>query len=116
LNVTTISFSIPLKTRKATPRISKQAISSQEVRRRHMAILWWVIVGLVAGWLTGKIMKGSGYGVLMDIVIGIVGALVGGFIMQALGFAGSGGLIYTIAVAVLGAVVLTVVVRALKRA
>ena len=39
-----------------------------------MAILWWVIVGLVAGWLTGEIMKGSGYGALMDIVIGIVGA------------------------------------------
>ena len=60
-------------------------------------------------------MKGSGYGTLMDIVIGIAGALIGGFIMRALGFAGAGGLLYTIAVAILGAVILTAVVRLLKR-
>ena len=81
-----------------------------------MHILWWIIVGLIAGWATGKIMKGSGYGTLMDIVIGIAGALVGGFIMRSLGFAGGGGMIYTIAVAILGAVLLTVVVRFLKKA
>ena len=39
-----------------------------------MSLLWWIIVGLIAGWATGKIMKGSGYGVVMDIVIGIIGA------------------------------------------
>lgn len=80
-----------------------------------MHILWWIIVGLIAGWATGKIMKGSGYGTLMDIVIGIAGALIGGFIMRFLGFAGAGGLLYTIAVAILGAVILTAVVRLLKR-
>ena len=53
-----------------------------------MVILWWIIVGLIAGFITGKLMKGSGFGAIMDIVIGIVGALVGGFIMRALGFAG----------------------------
>jgi uncharacterized membrane protein YeaQ/YmgE (transglycosylase-associated protein family) len=47
-----------------------------------MHILWWVIVGLVAGWVTGKIMKGAGYGALIDIFIGIAGALVGGFVMR----------------------------------
>src|SRR5437868_9790503 len=51
-----------------------------------MHILWWIIVGLIAGWATGKIMKGEGYGTLMDIVIGIAGALLGGFIMRTLGF------------------------------
>ena len=61
-------------------------------------------------------MKGSGYGTLMDILIGIAGALVGGFIMRFLGFAGGGGMIYTIAVAILGAVILTAVVRFLKKA
>ncbi|MFB3923698.1 MAG: GlsB/YeaQ/YmgE family stress response membrane protein [Terriglobia bacterium] len=81
-----------------------------------MYILWWIFVGLIAGWATGKIMKGSGYGVLMDIVIGIVGAVVGGFIMRFLGFAGGGGMIYTIAVAILGAVILTAVVRFFKKA
>ena len=76
-----------------------------------MFILWWILVGLIAGFLTGKLMKGSGYGVLMDIVIGMVGAVVGGFIMRTLGFAGQGGLIYTVFVAVLGAVALTWVLR-----
>jgi uncharacterized membrane protein YeaQ/YmgE (transglycosylase-associated protein family) len=76
-----------------------------------MYIVWWIIVGLIAGFLTGKIMKGSGFGALMDIVVGIVGAIVGGFIMRALGFAGQGGMIYTILVAVLGAVILTWLIR-----
>jgi uncharacterized membrane protein YeaQ/YmgE (transglycosylase-associated protein family) len=75
------------------------------------ALLWWIIVGLIAGWITGKIMKGSGYGALMDIVLGIVGAIIGGFIMRALGFSGQGGMIYTIIVAVGGAVILTWLVR-----
>lgn len=76
-----------------------------------MHFLWWIIVGLIAGWATGKIMRGAGYGALMDIVIGIIGAVIGGWIMQALGFAGQGGTIYTILVAILGAVVLTWIVR-----
>jgi uncharacterized membrane protein YeaQ/YmgE (transglycosylase-associated protein family) len=74
-------------------------------------IIWWIIVGLIAGWITGKIMKGSGYGTLMDIVIGIIGALIGGFIMRSLGFSGQGGMIYTIIVAVIGAVILTLILR-----
>src|SRR5690242_15385639 len=65
-----------------------------------MAILWWIIVGLVAGWATGKIMGGAGYGFIMDIVVGIIGALIGGFIMSRLGLAASGGMIYTIIVAI----------------
>jgi uncharacterized membrane protein YeaQ/YmgE (transglycosylase-associated protein family) len=76
-----------------------------------MFIIWWIIVGLIAGFLTGKLMKGSGFGPVMDIVVGIVGAIVGGFIMQKLGYAGSGGLIYTIVVAVIGAVLLTLLIR-----
>lgn len=71
-----------------------------------LTILWWIVVGLIAGWATGKIM-GSGRGFVMDIVIGILGALVGGWIMRAVGFAGHGGMIYTILVAIGGAVILT---------
>ena len=74
-------------------------------------MIWWIVVGLIAGWATGKLMKGSGYGPLMDIVVGIIGALIGGFIMQSLGYAGQGGLIYSILVAILGAVILTWLVR-----
>ncbi len=77
--------------------------------------IWWIIVGLIAGWLTGKIMSGGGYGAFMDIIIGIIGALIGGFIMSHLGFAGSGGLIYSIIVAVFGAVILTFFLRLVTR-
>ncbi len=74
-------------------------------------ILWWIVVGLVAGWATGKIMRGGGYGTAMDIVIGIAGALVGGWIMHLMGFSREGGLIYTILVAIGGAVLLTFLFR-----
>ncbi|MGB8131908.1 MAG: GlsB/YeaQ/YmgE family stress response membrane protein [Candidatus Angelobacter sp.] len=80
-----------------------------------MHFVWWIIVGLIAGWLTGKIMRGSGYGALMDIVIGIAGAIVGGFIMRALGFSGQGGTIYTILVAIAGACLLTWIFRLITR-
>lgn len=80
-----------------------------------MFLLWWVLVGLIAGWLTGKLMSGGGYGALMDIVIGIIGAIVGGFIMRSLGFAGQGGLLYSVLVAVVGAVLLTLLLRLVTR-
>jgi len=81
-----------------------------------MFILWWIVVGLIAGWITGKIMKGSGYGAIMDIIIGIIGAVAGGFLMRTFGFAGEGGMIYTIIVAVIGAVILTLIFRLIKKA
>lgn len=46
-----------------------------------MFVLWWIIEGLIAGWITGKIMKGSGYGAIMDIFVGIIGAIIGGFLI-----------------------------------
>jgi uncharacterized membrane protein YeaQ/YmgE (transglycosylase-associated protein family) len=70
----------------------------------------WIIVGLIAGWLTGKIMGGS-KGFLMDIVVGLLGALVGGFLASLLHLAPEGGFIYTTLVAVVGAVLLTWVYR-----
>ena len=76
-----------------------------------MFIIWWIIVGLIAGFITGKLMKGSGFGALGDIVIGIIGAIIGGYIMRALGYSSQGGLIYTIIVAVIGAVLLTLLLR-----
>jgi uncharacterized membrane protein YeaQ/YmgE (transglycosylase-associated protein family) len=75
-------------------------------------IIAWIIIGLIAGFLTGKIMKGSGYGALMDIIVGIIGAVIGGFIMTHLfGASAQGGFIYSIIVAVIGAVLLTLLVR-----
>ena len=81
-----------------------------------MYFLYIIVVGLIAGWAAGKIMKGSGYGVLMDIVLGIVGAVLGGWIIRLLGFEATGGLITSILVATLGAVVLVAISRMLKRA
>lgn len=81
-----------------------------------MGILAWLLVGLIAGWLTGLVMKGSGYGVVMDIIIGIVGALVGGFLASAMfGMPDpvNGFNIGSIVVAFLGAVVLVALIRAL---
>ncbi|MGD0365963.1 MAG: GlsB/YeaQ/YmgE family stress response membrane protein [Acidobacteriaceae bacterium] len=76
-------------------------------------IIAWIIIGVIAGWLTGKLMKGSGFGFLMDMVVGIVGALIGGFISSHLGLGGIGqhGLIMSIVIAVIGAVILTWIVR-----
>ena len=76
-----------------------------------VGIISWLIVGLLAGWLTGKIMHGPGKGVLMDIIIGLVGALAGGFIMGLFGFRREGGFVYTVIVAVIGAVILTWIYR-----
>jgi uncharacterized membrane protein YeaQ/YmgE (transglycosylase-associated protein family) len=78
------------------------------------AFLWWILVGLVAGWLTGKIM-GGGKGVFGDILLGIGGALIGGWIMRLLGGTGHGGTIYTILVATGGAVLLTWLYRLITR-
>jgi len=80
-----------------------------------MFIIWWIIVGLIAGWITGKIMSGGGYGAIMDMVVGLIGALIGGFIMRSLGHAGSGGMLYTILVAIGGAIILTLLLRLVTR-
>jgi uncharacterized membrane protein YeaQ/YmgE (transglycosylase-associated protein family) len=80
-----------------------------------MNILAWIVVGLIAGWLAGQVMKGGGYGLVGDIVVGVVGALVGGFLAGVI-FGGdyiSGINVTTIIVAFLGAVVLIAVVRML---
>jgi uncharacterized membrane protein YeaQ/YmgE (transglycosylase-associated protein family) len=80
-----------------------------------MFLLWIIVVGLVAGWATGKIMKGSGYGVLTDILLGIVGAIIGSRLLGLLGIYSSGGLIPSILVAIFGAVVIVALVHARKR-
>ncbi len=77
-------------------------------------LIAWLIVGLVAGWLAGRIMKGGGYGLIGDIVLGIIGAYFGGFIVTLLLPDSSVRFIGSIVVAVIGAIILIAVVRALK--
>ena len=76
-------------------------------------IIAWIIIGAIAGWLTGKIMKGSGFGFFMDMIVGLIGALIGGFLASHLGIGGVGqhGLIISILIAVVGAVILTAILR-----
>ena len=78
-------------------------------------IIWWIIVGLIAGWAAGQIMKGGGYGMLADILLGIVGGFVGGWVVSLLGL-GTGGFVWSILVAILGAVILIAVTRLIKKA
>src|SRR5438105_9947606 len=85
-------------------------------QERSMFFLYTIIVGLIAGWAAGKIMKGSGYGVLIDILLGIAGAIVGGWVMRVLGCYATGGLIPSVLVAILGSVLLVAISRALKKA
>jgi uncharacterized membrane protein YeaQ/YmgE (transglycosylase-associated protein family) len=80
-----------------------------------MDLLWFLLIGLIAGWLAGKIMKGSGYGLIGDLVLGIVGAMIGGHIFAWIGIL-TYGFIADVIVATVGAVLLVFVVRLLKKA
>ncbi|WP_313301182.1 GlsB/YeaQ/YmgE family stress response membrane protein [Diaphorobacter sp.] len=81
-----------------------------------MEFLWFIVVGLIAGWLAGLVMKGGGYGVLGNIVIGVIGALIGGWVFGLLGLGAGGGMIGSILVAFVGAVILIFLARLIKRA
>jgi uncharacterized membrane protein YeaQ/YmgE (transglycosylase-associated protein family) len=77
------------------------------------SIVAWIIIGAIAGWLTGKIMKGSGFGFFMDMIVGLIGACIGGFLSSHLGLGGVGehGILVSIGIAVVGAVILTWILR-----
>ena len=79
-------------------------------------MLYSIITGLVAGWLAGQVMKGGGYGVLMDIVLGLLGGVIGGWLFSSLGIWPGGGILGSIIVAFVGAVILVALTRMLRRA
>jgi uncharacterized membrane protein YeaQ/YmgE (transglycosylase-associated protein family) len=76
-------------------------------------IIAWLLVGLIAGWLAGQVMKGGGYGLVGDIIMGVIGAFVGGLLFSFLLPGSSVGLIGSIVVAFIGAVALIALIRAL---
>ena len=78
-------------------------------------LIWLIVVGLIAGWAAGKIMRGGGYGAAMDIVLGIAGAIVGGWIFNALGIYPGSGIIGSLVVAIVGAIFLVWLSRLLKK-
>ena len=80
-----------------------------------MRILLWIISGIIAGWLTGLVMKGRGYGLLGNLVIGLLGGIIGGWLFSLFGLAARGWL-GEIVVALIGGVVLVAIARLLRRA
>jgi uncharacterized membrane protein YeaQ/YmgE (transglycosylase-associated protein family) len=90
--------------------------TSVEHRGGKMGFIAWIVVGLIAGWLAGQVMKGGGYGVLVDIILGILGGIVGGWVFGLLGIWPGGGMIGSIIVAFIGAVILVGITRLIKRA
>ena len=81
-----------------------------------MEFIWFILIGLVAGWLAGQLVKGGGFGVIGDIVVGVIGALLGGVLFGSLGASPGGGLIGAIIVATVGAVLFILILRFFKRA
>jgi uncharacterized membrane protein YeaQ/YmgE (transglycosylase-associated protein family) len=79
-------------------------------------IIAWLIIGAIAGWLAGVLVKGGGFGLFVDIIVGIVGAFIGGWLAGLLGIHIGAGIISSIITAIIGAVILLFVIRLFKRA
>ena len=81
-----------------------------------MGIIVWLIVGAIAGWLAGLIVKGAGFGLLGNITVGIVGAVVAGWLLPRLGILIGGGFIAEIINAAIGAIIVLVILSLIRRA
>jgi uncharacterized membrane protein YeaQ/YmgE (transglycosylase-associated protein family) len=79
-----------------------------------MHLLWFLLIGLVAGWLAGKFTRGSGFGAMGNIVLGVLGSFVGGFVFRQIGLS-AGGTIGNLIVATVGAAILIYAVRLFKK-
>lgn len=79
-------------------------------------VLWWLLVGLIAGFLASRVMRGGGYGLIGDIVVGLIGAFIGGWLAGILGIGvgGSSGLIVSIVIAFIGACILIAILHAVS--
>jgi uncharacterized membrane protein YeaQ/YmgE (transglycosylase-associated protein family) len=80
-----------------------------------MTIVWFLIIGILAGFIAGKLMQGKGFGLIGDLVVGVVGAVLGGYLFGLLGVSAGGGLVGSLVTAVVGALVLLFVVRLIKK-
>ncbi len=80
-----------------------------------MTFIYFIIIGAIAGWLAGKIMKGGGFGLLMNMVLGIIGGVVGGWVFGLFGLSTDGRLIGSLLTSVAGAVIILYVGRLIKK-
>jgi uncharacterized membrane protein YeaQ/YmgE (transglycosylase-associated protein family) len=98
----------------------KSVVRCEQLRGRMVmtieALIIWLVIGAVAGWLAGLIMKGYGFGLVGNIVVGIVGSIIAGWLLPRIGFVLVGGIIADIINAVIGAVILLAVIGFFKKA
>jgi len=80
-----------------------------------MTFIYFIIIGAIAGWLAGRIMKGGGFGLIMNMVLGIIGGVVGGWVFGLFGLSTDGGLIGSLVTAVAGAVLILYIGRLIKK-
>ncbi len=76
----------------------------------YPSLLGWIVIGILAGWLTGRLMRGEGYGILVDLALGLIGAVIGGWIFGQLGIAANG-FLGSLTTAIVGAVILVAIAR-----
>ena len=79
------------------------------------SLVLFLLIGLVAGWLAGRIMRGGGFGIVGDLIVGVIGALLGGWLFSLLGIS-LGGILGAIVTALIGAIVLLYLLRLIKKA
>jgi len=79
------------------------------------SLIWFLLIGLIAGWLAGQVMRGGGFGLIGDMIVGVIGAFLGGWLFGLLGIA-AGGLIGSLITAFVGAVLLIFLLRVIRRA
>ena len=80
-----------------------------------MNFLWFILIGIAAGFLAGRIMKGKGFGLFVNLFVGVVGAVLGGWLFDLVGVKTDGGLIWSLLVALVGAIVLLWIISLFKK-
>lgn len=79
-----------------------------------ISLFWFLVIGIAAGWIAGLIMKGSGFGMVGDLIVGVLGAIVGGFLFSFFGIT-AGGLMGSLIMAIVGAVVFLFIASLIRR-
>lgn len=80
-----------------------------------MEFIWFIIIGIVAGFLAGQVMKGKGFGLIVNLLVGIAGAIIGGWLFGELGLSFGGGIIGSLVTAFLGAIILLFIISLIKK-
>ena len=91
------------------PTLADQFVMSLE------SLIWFLLIGLIAGWLAGKVVRGGGFGVVGDMIVGVIGAFIGGWLFSKMGVSAGGGMLGSIITAFVGAIILILLLRLIRR-